>query len=98
MHRYRSYTCQELRKNNIGEVIKISGWIKTIRDHGGVLFLDIRDHYGITQITISEDSELKTFVAKIPKESTICVKGLVKVRPDETINLDLKTGEVEVVA
>jgi len=98
MHKYRSYNCSELRKINIGEEIKLSGWIKTIRDHGGVLFIDLRDHYGITQITISEDSERKTFVAKIPKESTICVKGKVQARPDETINPDLITGEIEVVA
>lgn len=98
MHRYRTYNCQQLRKENIGETVKISGWVKTIRDHGGLIFIDIRDHYGLTQISIPDDDKLKAFASKITRESTICVKGIVSIRPDDTINADLVTGEVEVKA
>ena len=90
---YRSHTCGELSLNNIGEVVTLSGWVDRIRDHGGVLFLDIRDMYGITQL-VSNDDEL---FAHISKESTITVKGVVRKRDEETINAKLTTGKIEVL-
>lgn len=96
MHKYRTHNCGELGKENINEVVKLSGWVKTIRDHGGVIFIDLRDHYGVTQITISSDEKLKDFASSITRESTICVKGTVKIRPEEMINPILATGEIEI--
>jgi aspartyl-tRNA synthetase len=95
MHKYRTHNCGELRRDNLGEVVKISGWVKSIRDHGGVIFIDVKDHYGLIQITF-DDEKLKELASKINRESTICVKGAVKLRPDETLNKNLKTGEIEI--
>lgn len=96
MHIYRTHNCGELQKENVGEVVKISGWVKTIRDHGGVIFMDLRDHYGVTQITISADEKLKAYADSITRESTICVKGTVIIRPEDMINPNLGTGEIEI--
>ncbi|MEN8907647.1 MAG: aspartate--tRNA ligase [Clostridiales bacterium] len=97
MQKYRTHTCGELSEKNIGEEVKISGWIQISRDHGGVIFIDVRDQYGITQVTIGEEGELREFSSKIPKESTISVTGIVSRRPDETKNPNLDTGEIEIV-
>lgn len=70
---YRTYTCGELREKHVGEEIRLAGWVDTIRDLGGVLFIDLRDQYGITQIVISGDDEKVEFASKIPTESTISV-------------------------
>ena len=95
---YRTYNCSELREKHVGEEIKLAGWVDTIRDLGGVLFIDLRDQYGITQVVISGDEEKVDFAAKIPVESTISVSGKVRLRSEETINRAIETGTVELFA
>ncbi len=90
----RTHTCNELTIANIGEKVTLTGWIDTVRDHGGVLFVDLRDHYGITQIVINDDK----MIAGMPKETVILVNGEVKKRDDETVNPKLSTGLIEVHA
>ena len=90
----RTHTCNELSTNDIGKKVTLTGWIETIRDHGGVLFLDLRDHYGITQIVFSDDKML----AGITKESVVLIEGEVTKRDEETINPKLATGLIEVRA
>jgi len=92
MSQYRTHTCGELREESVGQSVKLSGWVDTIRDHGGVTFLDLRDQYGITQIVL-HDEEL---VKQISKESVITVSGAVKKRDAETVNPKIETGTVEV--
>ena len=88
----RTHNCNELRESNIGSEVTLCGWIDTIRDHGGVIFVDLRDHYGITQVVLSDDS----MIAGIAKETVIKVKGTVTKRDAETVNAKLETGSVEV--
>ena len=95
---YRTYTCGELREKHVGEEIKLAGWVDTIRDLGGVLFIDLRDEYGVTQVVISGDEQKVDFASKIPVESTISVSGKVRLRDDETINMAIETGTVELFA
>ncbi len=90
----RTNTCNELRVSDIGKSVVLSGWVDTIRDHGGVIFVDLRDHYGITQIVLSNDSLL----SGVSKETVISVKGVVAKRDEETVNEKLETGLVEVKA
>ena len=90
---YRTYDCSEIREKHVGEEIRLAGFVDAIRDLGGVLFIDLRDYYGITQIVVS--GELVDFASKIPLESTITVKGKVRLRDEETINEKIKTGKVE---
>jgi len=94
MNQYRTHTCGELRETHVGEAVKLSGWIETIRDHGGVTFLDLRDQYGITQIVLHNEET----VAMISKESVITVSGPVKKRDADTVNPKIETGTVEVHA
>ncbi len=96
MHLYRTHTCGELRKRHAGQTIRLSGWIHRKRDHGGVLFLDLRDHYGITQLVIWPENDAATAAAKVPRESVIRVVGDVRKRSPATINSAMKTGEVEI--
>ena len=98
MNEYRTYTCNTIRKEHVGEHIKLAGWIQTIRDLGGVIFIDLRDQYGITQVVASGNEELVDFATKIPIESTISVEGTVRLRDDETINEKIETGLVELFA
>src|SRR5216683_87798 len=98
MHRYRSHTCGALRESLIGETVRLSGWCHRIRDHGGLLFIDLRDHYGLTQIVADPDSPAFKTVEKLRAEWVIRVDGRVRRRPDGTDNLDLPTGAVEVFA
>ncbi|MFA5602594.1 MAG: aspartate--tRNA ligase [Bacilli bacterium] len=99
MNKYKTHNCGELNKNNINEEVKIAGWLHNYRDHGGIIFLDIRDHYGITQVTIpEEDSNMKELAESIPKESAVSIKGIVTPRPDNMINPKLATGEIEINA
>ncbi|MBL1404561.1 MAG: aspartate--tRNA ligase, partial [Rhizobiales bacterium] len=98
MHRYRSHTCEALRKSDVGSNIRISGWVHRVRDHGGLLFIDLRDHYGMTQVVIDPDSNAFKTAELARGEWVICVDGEVKARTDETINSNLPTGEVEVYA
>ena len=90
----RTHTCNELTTSDIGKKVTLTGWIETVRDHGGVLFLDLRDHYGITQIVFSDDKML----AGIAKESVVLIEGEVTKRDDDTVNPKLATGLIEVRA
>ena len=92
MNLYRTHNCGALREEHVGQTVKLSGWVDTIRDHGGVTFLDLRDQYGITQIVLHDEDSLK----QISKESVITVSGIVKKRNAETINPKIETGTVEV--
>ena len=95
---YRTYYCSEIREKHVGEEIRLAGWVDTIRDLGGVLFIDLRDEYGITQVVVSGDDSKVDFAAKIPVESTISVSGKVRLRDEETVNENLETGKVELFA
>lgn len=96
MHIYRSHTCGELRKEHVGQTARVSGWVHRKRDHGGLLFLDLRDHYGITQCVIEPDSEHFAELEQVRNESVLTVTGDVVGRTEDTINASLPTGEVEV--
>ena len=98
MNEYRTHNCNEISLEDVGKQVKISGFVQTIRDLGGLVFLDIRDMYGITQVvTSSSESEDVDFASHIPIESTVCVEGVVRKRDPETYNPNIKTGEVEIV-
>ena len=94
MNKYRSHTCNELRKNNVGKSIVISGWINKKRDHGNLLFIDLRDNYGITQCIIDQENKNFKELEKIQLETVIKVEGRVVNRSKETINKDIETGAV----
>ena len=98
LHRYRSHTCGALRTNDVGGIARLSGWVHRVRDHGGLLFIDLRDHYGITQVVADPDSGAFKLAEKVRSEWVIRVDGKVRVRPDGTVNADLPTGEVELFA
>ncbi len=98
MSEYRTYTCDVIRTKHVGESIKLAGWVQTIRDMGGVIFVDLRDQYGVTQVVASGDEKLVDMIAHIPVESTISVEGKVRLRDEETINEKLNTGLVELFA
>jgi aspartyl-tRNA synthetase len=98
MHRYRTHTCGALRASHIGETVRLSGWCHRIRDHGGVLFIDLRDHYGVTQVVADPDSPAFKTAEKLRSEWVIRVDGKLRKRPDGTDNKDLPTGEVELFA
>ncbi len=97
MHRYRTHHCNELRADDIGKTVKISGWIQKFRDHGGVTFFDLRDHYGITQVVTSENEALKAKINSMTKETTVTVTGEVIKRFEDASNEDLDTGDIEVL-
>ncbi|WP_267713977.1 aspartate--tRNA ligase [Streptomyces sp. CoH17] len=96
MHRYRSHTCGELRSSDVGTDVRLSGWLHNRRDLGGILFIDLRDHYGITQLVARPGTEAYEALDRLTKESTVRVDGKVVSRGAENINPDLPTGEVEV--
>ncbi|HEX8256219.1 MAG TPA: aspartate--tRNA ligase [Allosphingosinicella sp.] len=98
MHAYRTHHCAELRADHVGERVKLSGWVHRKRDHGGVLFVDLRDHYGITQIVAKADSEPLRILDRIRAESVVTVVGQVVSRGPEASNPNLATGEIEVAA
>src|SRR5687768_18386647 len=98
MHAYRTHTCAELRAADVGERVRLSGWIHRKRDHGGVLFVDLRDHYGLTQIVARAGSEPLAMLEHLRAESVVTVEGEVVARGDEAANPNLPTGEIEVVA
>lgn len=97
MSSFRTHTCGELRLTDVGKEVKICGFVETIRDLGGLVFLDLRDMYGITQIVTSGKEDIVDFSSRIPVESSICVEGTVRKRDPETYNPNIETGEVEVV-
>lgn len=98
MHRYRSHTCAQLRPSDAGENVRLSGWVHRVRDHGGLLFLDLRDHYGITQIVADPDSPCFKTAETVRGEWVIRVDGAVKPRAPEAVNPNLATGAIEVFA
>ena len=96
MHKYRTHTCSEITKKDAGNVVKLSGWVHRKRDHGNLLFFDLRDHFGLTQCVIENSSKFFKAAEKIKPESVVCVLGEVVERSTDTINKELFTGEVEV--
>jgi aspartyl-tRNA synthetase len=96
MHAYRTHTCGSLKKSDVGARVRLSGWVNRRRDHGGLLFLDLRDHYGITQCVIEPDSPVFTEADRARSEWVVSVTGPVVARTPETINREMATGEVEV--
>ena len=95
MHEYRTHKCNELGLEDVGKKVKLSGFVKTIRDLGGVIFVDLRDHYGVTQLLINTEDMIDK-VSKVTVESTICVEGEVLKRDAQNVNPAIKTGEIEV--
>ena len=98
MHAYRTHTCGALRSDDVGKTVRLSGWVHRIRDHGGLLFIDLRDHYGLTQIVADPDSPVFAAVEKLKPEWVVRIDGEVVARSEDTINPNLPTGEVEVRA
>ncbi|MCV9997521.1 aspartate--tRNA ligase [Pararhizobium sp. YC-54] len=98
MHRYRSHTCAALSKADVGQTVRISGWVHRVRDHGGLLFIDLRDHYGMTQIVVDPDSPAFKAAETVRGEWVIRIDGTVKARSDETVNKHMATGEIELYA
>ncbi len=96
MHRYRSHTCGALREGDIGKTVRLSGWCHRIRDHGGVLFIDLRDHYGLTQVVADPDSPAFKLAETLRSECVVRIDGKVRRRPGGTENPELPTGQVEV--
>ena len=96
MHDYRSHTCVELNIEDVGSEVRLSGWVHRIRDHGGVLFIDLRDHYGMTQVLCDPDSPVFTEVEKVRSEWCIRIDGTVKARDNELRNSKIATGDIEV--
>jgi len=95
MHAYRTHTCGQLRKADVGQTVRLSGWVNRRRDHGGLIFIDLRDHYGITQCVIEPDAAAFATVDTARSEWVLTFTGKVVARSDETVNKDLSTGEVE---
>ena len=97
MNKYRSHNCNELRKKNVGNKVFLSGWINKKRDHGNLLFIDLRDNYGITQCIIDKENSNFSSLEKMQLETVIKIEGKVVNRSSETINKEIDTGEIEVV-
>jgi len=98
LHSYRSHTCAQLRASDVGSTVRLSGWIHRKRDHGNLLFVDLRDHYGITQIVTDTDSPAHGVLDKLRAESVVTVTGEVVARSSETVNAGLPSGEIEIRA
>ncbi len=96
MHRYRTHNCGAMGLAEAGETVRLSGWCHRIRDHGGVLFIDLRDHYGLTQCVVDPDSQAFGQAEKLRSEFVVRVDGLVRRRPAGTENQDMPTGLIEV--
>ncbi len=96
MHTFRTHTCGDLRPSHQGQTVRLAGWVHRIRDHGNLLFIDLRDHYGLTQCVVNADSHSFEVAQSLRNESVIIVTGLVAKRTDKTINENLPTGAVEV--
>jgi len=98
MHAYRTHTCGQLRASDVGQNARLSGWVHRVRDHGGLLFIDLRDHYGMTQVVVDPDSGSFKLAETLRAEWVIRVDCLVRARTPETVNPNLPTGEIEVFA
>ena len=98
MHAYRTHVCAELRASHVGQHVRLSGWVHRKRDHGGLLFVDLRDHYGLTQIVTDIDSDAFKVLDGARSESVVTITGEVVARNGATVNANLPTGEIEVRA
>jgi len=98
MHAYRTHSCGQLRLAHVGVSVKLSGWVFRKRDHGNLLFVDLRDHYGITQVVVDRDSQAFKLVEGVRLESVICIEGVVSGRGADRVNPEITTGEIEVKA
>ena len=96
MSKYRTHTCNELRKEDVDEKVFLSGWINKKRDHGNLLFIDLRDNYGVTQCIIDKDNTNFTNLEKTQLETVVKIEGKVVARSEDTINKEIGTGEIEV--
>ena len=96
MHKYRTHKCNELGIQNVNETVKLSGWVHRKRDHGQLIFIDLRDHYGLTQIVVDSSNVNFSITEGLPLESVITIEGTVVERSDDTINKNLSTGYIEV--
>src|SRR5215217_4032743 len=96
LHRYRSHTCGALRASDVGSTVRLSGWVHRVRDHGGLLFIDLRDHYGLTQVVADPDSAAFKTAETLRSEWVVRIDGRVRKRPEGTVNADLPTGAVEI--
>jgi len=95
MHAYRTHTCGELRRADVGKRARLSGWVHRARDHGGLLFIDLRDHYGITQCVVEPDSKAFAAASEARSEWVLTLTGPVVARSAETVNPNLPTGDVD---
>src|SRR5438067_601238 len=98
MHAYRTHSCGQLRASDVAQTVRLSGWVHRKRDHGHLLFVDLRDHYGITQVVTDTDSPASRTLDRIRVESVVTIEGEVVARSKETVNPTLPTGEIEVRA
>ena len=98
MHAYRTHTCAELRAEHVGQSVRLSGWVHRKRDHGGLLFVDLRDHYGLTQVVLNVESEVFGLIDKLRAESVVTITGEVVARDAAAINANLATGAIEIRA
>ena len=98
MHTFRTHTCGGLRKSDVGQKVKLAGWIHSVRDHGGVIFIDLRDHYGKTQVVVNPKMDFYQELEKWRVETVVGFTGTVVARTPETVNPKLATGEIELVA
>ena len=96
MNKYRSHNCNELRKKDVGNKVLLSGWINKKRDHGNLLFIDLRDNYGITQCIVDKENSSFSTIEKMQLETVVKIEGDVVPRSNETINKEIDTGEIEV--
>lgn len=96
MHAYRTHHCEKLRKTEVGETVRLSGWVHRKRDHGGLLFIDLRDHYGLTQLVVEPEAPFFSEIERVRQESVIRVEGRVVARAEEVVNPNLPTGEIEI--
>ena len=96
MHKYRTHKCNQLRYEDVKEIVRLSGWVHRKRDHGQLIFIDLRDHYGLTQVVVDSSNTYFSIVENISLESVITITGTVVKRSDETINKNLPKGEIEV--
>src|ERR1700756_1029493 len=96
MHAYRTHTCGALRAADTGQTVRLSGWIHRKRDHGGLMFIDLRDHYGLTQLVLSPETPGFALAERLRAESVVRIDGEVLARSAETVNPNLPSGEIEV--
>ncbi|MDB2697085.1 aspartate--tRNA ligase [Alphaproteobacteria bacterium] len=96
MHKYRTHKCDELRHHNVNDVVKLSGWVHRKRDHGQLIFIDLRDHYGLTQVVVDSSNDNFSIIENLSLESVITITGIVVERSSDTINKSLPTGDIEV--